>query len=320
MATTPRATASALESDLLANAHQFSFFQVMRLLGILVERDAAGRSSPGIRVRPELSLAFPPAEVAGIEKTAYGYLVTVTFLGLYGPDNPLPTYYTEHLLEEMLCDLSVRRDFLDVINQRVYELLYQGLCKYRLPWGERGAELERLCCLMGLVGENWRRNPGDLRQLLPYAGLLAMRTRSALGLTTLLKGVLEVPVSVVECVECQVPIPPDQVVRLGSRGASLGSVLLGEEVATRSGKFRVRLGPLDRASYEAFLPGAVKRRTLESLVDVYVKAALVWDLEIVLAPGEAAATTLGSGVGGRLGWDSWLAPDEAGSASVRFTI
>jgi type VI secretion system protein ImpH len=316
MATTARATTSALESDFLANAHQFSFFQAMRLLGILMERDAAGSQSPGIRIRPELSLAFPPAEVAGIEKTAYGYLMTVTFLGLYGPDNPLPTYYTEQLLEELLSDLSVRREFLDVINQRVYELLYQGLCKYRLPWGEREAELERLYCLMGFAGEIWRRNPGSPRQLLPYAGLFAMRTRSALGLTTLLKGLLEVPVSVVECVECRVTIPPDQVLRLGSRGAALGSVLLGEEVATRGGKFRVYLGPLDRASYEAFLPGAVKRRLLEDLVLVFVKAPLTWDLEIMLLQGEAPAATLGCV--GRIGWDSWLAPDQASSVSVCF--
>jgi type VI secretion system protein ImpH len=325
MATTSRATTAALESDLIANGHQFSFFQAMHLLQLLMNDGGRENRPSRLRIRPELSLAFPAAEVAGVEKASYGYLMTVTFLGLYGPDTPLPTFYTEQLLEELLSDHSVRRDFLDTVNQRVYQLLYQGLLKYRLTptgEGEREHDLEPLYwlyCLMGLGEASLRRDLDDSGALLPYAGLLGMRTRSALGLSTLLQGVLEVPVRVVQCLERRVPIPPDQVLRLGSRGATLGDALLGEEVPTRTDRFRVLLGPLDRQGFEAFLPGAARRRRLEELVSVYVKVPLTWELEIILAEGEAPAAAPGCVSGGMLGWDSWLAPDAACSVSACFT-
>src|SRR5919108_3991821 len=124
----------------------------MRLLGILTRKGGTG----AVRVRPELSLAFPAADIAGIEKRGEGYLVTARFLGLYGPASPLPTFYTEELLDEAAADACATREFLDIVNHRLYNLFFACAAKYRLFYqvaeGERREGIERLFCLAGPGG------------------------------------------------------------------------------------------------------------------------------------------------------------------------
>ena len=113
--------------DLLKQGHGFSFFQALRLLR---RCGGAGEESPGdregadrsLRIRPDLSLGFPASDVARIEETPggpAGYRVTVSFLGLYGASSPLPTFYTEDLIDEMLADSTTTRDFLDIFHHQL---------------------------------------------------------------------------------------------------------------------------------------------------------------------------------------------------------
>jgi type VI secretion system protein ImpH len=313
MAATTRPTSATLEEDLLLRGHEFSFFQAMRLLGIMAANGEANVAAT-VRVRPELSLAFPAADVAGVERFGDGYLLTATFLGLYGQASPLPTFYTEDLLEESAADLSANRDFLDIANHRLFTLFYECITKYQLFFQvvqeEREAYLERLFCLIGLGDDCFRRELPDARSLLRYCGLLAPYPRSALGLTAFLADALGVSVTVVQCLKRRVSIPEDQQLQLGTGGCTLGvDAVLGTQLTDRAGKFRIQLGPLDRATFTAYLPGTPGRHRLDALVGLYVTQPLSWDLELKHVAEEVPAIVLGSVAGGRLGWDSWLAPD-----------
>lgn len=308
MAGTSRAPTAPLGEQLVERGHEFSFFQAMRLLRLL-----SGEGTETVRVRPELTLTFPPADVAGIEKREDGYRVTATFLGLYGPASPLPTFYTEELLDERAADAATGRDFLDIVNQRLFALWYDAVAKYRLfhrvAEEAREVYLERLFCLVGLGGEPLRRELSEPRALLRHVGILSQYPRSAMGLATLLGDLLGVPVQVIQCLQRRVPVPPDQRLRLGATGCSLGTdTVVGDELTDRTGKFRLQLGPLDRPTFAAFLPGTPGRCRLDALVGYYLAEPLAWDLELQLIPGAAPATTIGGAGGSRLGWDSWLAP------------
>src|SRR5262245_320548 len=95
--------------DLLKHCQRFSFFQAVRLL----EQSCASRVPVGqlgpvsqevIRFRPHASFAFPPSDIEALEAIHNEsdfplFLMTVTFLGLYGSDSPLPEFYTEEILE-----------------------------------------------------------------------------------------------------------------------------------------------------------------------------------------------------------------------------
>ena len=342
MATTSRGTAASLEDDLLSRGHEFSFFQAMHLLGVLLQ-DCGDAGRPGkVRVRPELSLAFPCSDVQRIEKKEYGYLVTVTFLGIYGQTSPLPTFYTEQLLDESATEVSATRDFLDIFNHRICTLFYECAIKYRLipcqsgsvgdagraacdgqgPDLEEDSHLERLYCLIGLGEKSLRQGFPDPQALLRYTGLLSQHPRSALGLQSFMSDVLQVPVKVLQCLERRVSVPADQRLQLGGANCTLGAdAVLGCEVSDSNGMFRLQLGPLDRQTFAGYLPGTPGRSRLDAFLRFYLTAPLEWDLELKHNPKETPAAVLGCVAGGRLGWDSWLAPDETlAEPSVVFPV
>lgn len=132
---------SDVKLDLLKKGRAFSFFQVVRLLRLFhdpSQRSQKGDSVPTdhVRIRSKLSLAFPSSDVDRIEEIQTDgefshFLLTVNFLGLYGVSSPLPTFYTEDLMDEAAEDESVTREFVDIINQRLFSLLVESWKKYR---------------------------------------------------------------------------------------------------------------------------------------------------------------------------------------------
>jgi type VI secretion system protein ImpG len=307
---------TSLIGDLLSHGHEFSFYQVMRI--------AQRGFGPGgkehipdvpwqdrVRIRPELSLAFPAADVARVISDGTGLLVENTFLGLYGVSSPLPTFYTEDQLDEAAADSSVSRDFLDIIHQRLYQIFFECLNKYRLlnrvVEEEKSPDLERLFCLIGLGEKESRDNIADAGLLLRYCGLFCQFPRSALGLQTLLRDALEIScLEVEQCVLRRVPIPEDQQTRLGISNICLGvSTVLGSEVADRMGKFRIHIGPLSKKEFDSLLPGTPRHDKLARLIGLYITDPLEYDLKLIMAAGEARPICLGDPDGPRLGLNSW---------------
>ncbi|MBJ6724516.1 type VI secretion system baseplate subunit TssG [Geomesophilobacter sediminis] len=313
MAAAPRTSTSALEAELLSRGHEFSFFQAMRLLHLLALQQGEGSTPLHVYARPEASLAFPAGDVVNVERRDDGYRIDATFLGLYGSASPLPAFYSEEILAGASADKPAAREFLDIINHRLFALFYQCSLKYRLFYNlaqqERSECLVRLLCLIGMGSAN----SGEIaqrRELLRFAALLSHHPRSALGLAALLRQAFGVPADVIQCEPRQVAVPPDQRLKCGVSGCTLGEdAVLGCEVADRSGKFLVRLGPLDREQFAVLLPGSEAFRQLRSLVEIYLVDQLEWDVELIHRVEDLPATVLGCECGGRLGWDTWIAPD-----------
>lgn len=311
---------SDLKGDLLQRGHEFSFFQVMRLLRLihpdpegLAESDASDLQR--IRIHPELSLAFPASDVAKIEEETGEepkFFVTTTFLGLYGPSSPLPTFYTEDLLHEAIEDLSVTRDFIDLVNHRIFFLLFRCWTKYRqflqVVEEKNPRDLERLFCLLGLGETELRQGIPQAYFLLRYLGLFTQFPRSASGLATLLQDALGgLPVTVMSCVERRVRIPADQRSFLGTSGNRLGvDSLLGDEIDDRMGKFRLQMGPLTSEQFHSLLPGNPHHQRLALLTRFYLLDPLEYDLLLTVAEGEGQTVCLGSAHWAMLGWDTWV--------------
>ncbi len=312
-------SSAALKFDLLKDGPSYDFFQAVRLLrlaaGIQPEGEEEDRPGPGrIRVRPELSLRFPPADVARIEERAGdppAFLITVAFLGLYGASSPLPTFYTEDLIAAT-DEESATREFLDIVNHRLYALLIRSLSKYRAflrVVEEKGPEdIEKLFCLVGLGEKDPRGSLDDPYALLRYAGLVTQYPRSALALATLLRDALgDIPVDILPCVLRTIVIPEDQRFALGDVSCVLGAdSRVGHELDDRTGKFRLRLGPLSIEAFNALLPGRPLHRKAVSLVRFYLNDTLEYDIELSMAEGEAGTVRLGAESLSTLGWDTWI--------------
>jgi type VI secretion system protein ImpH len=323
---------------LLRNGPEYAFFQALRLLRHTVreqQTQSEGTMEDRIRVRPNLSLAFPAADIDRIEQSRDDagepvYRITANFLGLYGGPSPLPTFYTEDLLAEAAQDETVSRDFLDIINQRLYDLLYQGWLKYRqyLQVAEEchPAHLERLYCLLGLGSEASRRGTDSgvpAYSLLRYIGLFTQFPRSAAGLTTLLTDALNgVSLSVVQCIPRQAAIPESQRLRMGMTGNRLGlDSHVGQMIEDRMGRFRIRVGPLDSDRFYQFTPGNPAHATLAALTALFITEPLACEVELILAAGQAETICLGNPRRARLGVNSWVFSEPSlGEVRTRFEM
>jgi type VI secretion system protein ImpH len=323
---------------LLEDPRAFSFTQAVRLL----ERAFGPEGKQGddtflrdqLRVRPYLSLGFPANDLVDIEAMppdedaspdAPGrFRLTATFLGLYGPSSPLPTYYNEELLDEQGDDKSVGRDFLDILNHGFFTLFILADTYYRLSRrvcekGDRDIVL-RLLSLMGLGhGEllaDGSLNPGAL---LRATGLLTQFPRSAAGLRGLLSDRIGAPVRIRQCEPRRAAIPLDQCCCLGRDTNSLGEESwLAFETDDAMGKIAVIAGPMDAQIYLRFLPDRPEHAELLTLVRFYCTQPLEFDLEFVLEPGAPQPGRLGETCWSRLGCDVWLDPDPDCDARVLF--
>jgi type VI secretion system protein ImpH len=160
--------------------------------------------------------------------------------------------------------------------------------------------------LFGLGETSLRRRDAveDFAKLY-FSGLLSRHVRNRDGLVALLTGYFRLPVSVEEYVGHWMTLQEEDRTRLGRAGAMLGNgVVLGRRVWDCQHKFRIRLGPLDLAHYESFLPGGSALPKLVAWVRQYLSFEFEWDVQLVLKSEHVPKTRLGAF--GRLGWTTWL--------------
>jgi type VI secretion system protein ImpH len=135
-----------------------------------------------------------------------------------------------------------------------------------------------------------------------YAGLLAHRPRSAIGLQLLLGDFFGVPVQVQQFRGQWARLENSDRSRLirGLAGhCKLGEdAVLGERVWESESQFRICVGPVDLPQFEQYLPdrGAPSNKTfflLCHLTRFYVGPSLEFDVQMILAPESVPMTRLG---------------------------
>ncbi|HEX7749718.1 MAG TPA: type VI secretion system baseplate subunit TssG [Bordetella sp.] len=316
MATETRPAAFAVKDDLLVNSDRYAYFQAVRLLQLSAR---ASRRPATLRVRPKLALGFPENDIDSIEQRADGgYRIQANFFGLYGVASPLPTYYTEDLLDEEREGGRVMREFLDIVHYAMYPLLFDVWSKYRLQLRiieqEDAATLNHLYAFIGLENQDLRVDllPGSAG-LLRYAGLLSQRPRSALGLQTMLADAYaQARVQIDSCVARTVPIPSDQRWSLGRQGSGLGEdAYLGSLIDDYAGNIRLRLTDVPQALFHQLLPGAKENQRLRFLVRFYLIDPCDVEVQLHLRHDDARAARLNDRQWARLGLDTWLVPEQA---------
>ncbi len=243
-----------------------------------------------VRFRAHLSLNFPASAVEEVQPPTRDRpmpLMTVTFFGLTGPSGILPRHYTEYLIRQERdgkgTEKQAFRAWLDLFNHRLIALFYRAWEKYRFYLAyERGAcarpepdpFTRGLFSLIGLGLPPLRgrlqvtcreENDGRPRErvlariddlaLLYYGGLLAQRPRSAFGLQAILEDYFDLPVRVQQFLGRWMEFDPAGRSRLGEANCGLGHDLTaGERVYDVQSKIRLRVGPLSRTRFDAFLP------------------------------------------------------------------
>jgi type VI secretion system protein ImpH len=255
------------------------------------------------------------------------YRMTVTLLGLFGPQRVLPSFIEDLLDEEERQRKSALRDFLDIFHHRFLTLDYCGWEKLQFPFtyeralsaasrdpkanSEAGSDplIEHVLSRVGLTP------PEGIapESLIFYAPLLTLQTRSASALEQILSNLFGVTVRVAPFEGRTAPEGQED------------SLLHGEPTPGLLMSFRLIVGPiLTLARYVFFLPGHEGLRALVRWTRMFVGQRLSFDVQLVLdastvpypilaaddaevVPPEPSGEALG--YPGFLDWACWPAGD-----------
>jgi type VI secretion system protein ImpH len=308
---------------------RFAFDAAVRVLAHAarapdLEGAARFRSPPG--------LAFPAADVTAVVPGEAGAppSVTTPVMALTGATGVLPRYYSEVLAGTLRNRSRAMHDFLDMLSHRFVLHFARAGIKYSL---HRASEAARLApsrpgretldtdpmagALLALTGYGTPhlvpRMEAGAEALLHYAGLMAMRPRSADRLAALASDWLGRAVEVRQFAGAWLALPPDQRTSMpvGRRPGAFNRLGVDAAIGVRAwdvqARIVLRIGPLDRAGFNALLPDRPALRRFVALVRAYLGFETGFAVNLVLAAADVPAFALGGGDSpARLGWNTWL--------------
>jgi type VI secretion system protein ImpH len=282
---------------LLQHAPQMNFFRFCELMELAApERPPLGaedtpKKEP-IRFRSRPKLGFPNREIDKIDLDDPGAPPTVrtTFLGLYGVDARMPSYFIDEVAQNRDGAESLSA-FLDLFHHRIVTQYYRVWRKYRYPAGFRQDASDKvsryLLSLTGLgIGEPEIRQDLHTRTLLATLGLSGQRTRTAEGLAGVLQhAVPDATITVTEFHPTWIPVNDQEPMPLGE------NCLLGRGFVDRSNTVHVKIVPTTRESVQSLMPGRPAHDKVMALLRYYLgyeaQAKLDMDVRPELMPKPA---------------------------------
>lgn len=352
MAGTRRRSRSSLRKSLFEQPKAYDFFQLVRLMEVIAAQENASLGLPrpdpvgsgaepgraALVIRSAVPLGFAASEATALRRPREGGPVelTQTVLGLTGPSGVMP-----HALSEVV-QVSVRernpalRNFLDLFNNRLAGLLYDGWAKYRPVVGAERAETVGTpdnidFALRSIVGFGTPSLKdaleGRVDTLVFFGGHISRRGRSALAVQRTLSGALGHDVRIVQFNGEWLPIAPEDQTRLPegpfSTGAfaRLGSdALIGQRTFDVMSSVVVCVGPLTYPQFRSLLPDGARARELSDLAAIALGAEKSFKVRLELLPGEAPPPRLDperdAPEANRLGWNTWLPSRNLSAACV----
>ena len=317
--------ARSVLAGLAATPRRFRFDAAVR---VLTRARHSADPAEVMRFRTPTGLVFPPADILDMDARGPQPELTVGLMGLTGPSGVLPRAYSEIVTQTRRGRSTALHEFLDMLGHRFVAFFARAAMKYRPA---RAAETaarrapdaadpvtETLLALTGFgTAHLTPRLLAGTNPILHYAGLFAMRPRSADRLGTMLSDWLGMQVEVQEFAGSWLGLPVDQRTRIGVNG-QFNRLALDAAIGVRAwdpqARFVLRVGPLDRAGFERLLTDRVALHRLVSLTRAYVGFELGFAVNPVLTAQEVPPLRLDSQAEPppRLAWNTWL-PGPPGS-------
>ena len=316
----------ALFEALRRKPYAFHFFQALRRLECLCpDRPRLGKSvrlaDDPVRLTQEPSLAFAPATLAAFDPGTEDRPPRLSeyFLGLFGPQGPLPLHLTEYARDRSRNHGDhTFAGFADIFHHRILCLFYRAWADAQPTVSFDRPETDRFNVYVGApfglgMPSLWNRDAAPDLAKLHYAGRLVGQTRNPEGLQAILADFFNLPVTIENFVGHWLPLSETSRCRLGTSPTTglLGvTAVIGERVWDCQYKFRIVIGPMPLREFQRFLPGSDSLRRLVAWVRNYVGDELLWDVNLILKREEVPPLKLGEET--QLGWTTWLTSQPLG--------
>jgi type VI secretion system protein ImpH len=345
----------AVIERLFKEPYRFEYFQAVRVLELWHKRHGRGSLSDRLRFQNSTSLTFPASQLEAIhteprdlardadslgaaaQTSTLRYIrITPAFMGLLGGSGVLPAHYTERVEEHKVYQREDGpRAFLDAFSNRSLAMFHAAWSKYRLELkyelDGKDAFLPLLLALAGFGNGALRERVAGVddgavldESIGYFAASIRHRPASAVQIARVLSEYFGRPVKAEQFVGCWYDVPAAQQTILGAPNAVLGQgAMAGQRVWQRDLRLRLSIGPLDRAGFNAFLPGGRAARALKSMVTMFTGVTLEYEVELVLRAADVKGVDLDpDGYPGRLGWDAYLVTGQEGQDrnDVRYGI
>lgn len=336
-----RRSNTSLEESLLNDAYHFDFVQLVRILESLSpDVSSLGEGSnprfEALSIKSHVTLAVSSSEVQGLtrippdagtslEQSFNRFEAHINFLGLAGIQGPLPTPYTELLLDRIRQKDYSFKDFLDIFNHRLVSLWYRlqkkmtPIISGKLPYETRLGQ--SIFDLAGFPKASlFEATAIPQGALVNCAALFWQRPRSQEGLTTILKNYLGVKATVFpfqgrwQHAEARdltrlgpqaFDFVPEQKTNLKGQYNRLGiDARLGTKSWNQQGGILIHIGPLKGEDFSRLLPSSPQGHfgVLQALCRLYVGLEADVNISLEVAPQEIRPSPLGKTA---LGWNSW---------------
>jgi type VI secretion system protein ImpH len=297
----------------------YDFYRAVRLLeNLFASQPRVGHSEKladdYVRFGQNPSLAFAPSTLEAVlpgmdERTTR---VLVRFLGMLGPNGPMPSHITDFVRERLMNgrDPTMAR-FLDVFNHRVISLFYRAWASAQKSVDfDRPAQARFVDYIGSMFGIGMKslqhRDEVPDRAKLYFSGRLSCQTRNSEGLGAILQDFFGIRTIILEFFGAWMTIPPANQCRLGESpetGALGRTAIAGSRKYEGQLKFRIRMGPMKMAKLQSLVPSGPAFQRVKAWVLNYIGYEYLWDLQCVLEASEVRTACLGKS--GQLGWTSW---------------
>jgi type VI secretion system protein ImpH len=214
-----------------------------------------------VAIKSNVSLAAPASELYKLDFTSKKPTLWVNFLSIAGVQGPLPTPYTETLIERIRSKDTAFRDFLDIFNHRLASLWHR-LRKKMTPGfsqvePEASAIGKTILQLAGVQSLEKKPETLDPKILLGYYHLLWSKPHSAEGLLCFIKSFFQIPAIIHHFQGSWNEAKEQDISRIGFHynHNTLGrSMILGRRFWNQTASICLELGPLKWQEFLGFLP------------------------------------------------------------------
>lgn len=289
MATITRKSNPSVKVSLENQTFEFDFHQAVEIIQKIHPDsvplgEGTDPAKEAIDIKSRVTLAMPSGEIHAFTPPANANekpTLWVNFLSLAGVQGPLPTPFTEMLLERLRHRDTGFRDFLDVFNHRLASLLHRLKKRSHVGFSQvdpRETHVGKtLISLSGLDNPHLRNllSISD-RTIMSYHDLLWRRPKSAHGLVKILSSHFKTNVTIEQYQGEWVRAKDTDVTKIGSKLGQfnrLGSeTIVGAKLWNQAANLTVKLGPLSWSQFCQFLPVDVKDEAGKQIIGRDYKA------------------------------------------------
>lgn len=265
----------SVRQSLSNQTFQFDFHQAIEIIqqmspGTTPLGEGSEPSKEAVAIKARVSLSPASAKIHSFTPPSAKNpqpILWINFMSIAG--GPLPTPYTELLLERVRHHDTAFRDYLDIFNHRLASIWHRLKKQTFISYSQKDPTTTQVGkCLLSLCGFGNQALRSKVhvsdRSILAYHDLLWRRPRSAHGLNRILSTHFRLPVTVHQYQGAWDRAPEQDITKIGSKLGQMNRLgketILGDKLWNQSAGIRIDVGPMTWKQLTQMLPVQIKDR------------------------------------------------------------